>query len=124
MPGRTRQVAQNFSPLTGSHTTGSHLETIRATIARQTGGRLLVSVHVTPRASGDALSLAGDTLRIRLHAPPVEGAANAALLSFFAARLRIPKNSIQLERGANARVKVIAIADLSVEEFWRRLGFQ
>jgi uncharacterized protein (TIGR00251 family) len=122
MAGHTRRADQSLSPSTASHTTGSQPETCRAAIARQTEGRLLVSVHVTPRASSDALSLECDRLRARLHASPVEGAANVALLSLFAARLRVPKSAVQLERGTTARAKVVAITGLSAEEFWQRLG--
>jgi uncharacterized protein len=83
-----------------------------------------VSVLVTPRAASDELFLDGGVLRARLHAPPVEGAANAALVALLAARLRLPKSAIQLERGATSRSKVLAISSLSAEEFWRRLGLQ
>lgn len=81
-----------------------------------------MSVRVTPRAAADELALDGETLRARVHAPPVEGAANAALIALLAARLRIAKSGIQVERGATSRAKVVAIAGLSADEFWRRLG--
>jgi uncharacterized protein YggU (UPF0235/DUF167 family) len=61
-------------------------------------------------------------LRVRVTAPPVDGAANEALLALLAARLRLPRRALALERGAAARRKVVAIAGLDAETFWRRLG--
>lgn len=89
---------------------------------RTDGERLLVAVRVTPRAGRDAISCEGNALRVRLQAAPIEGAANAALLALFAKRLRLPKRSVTLERGAASREKLIAIAGLTRDEFWRLLG--
>jgi uncharacterized protein (TIGR00251 family) len=93
-----------------------------ASVAREERGRLLVAVRVTPRAARDDIALEGDRLRIRLHAPPVEGAANAALVELLARILDVPRRSVTLERGATSREKVVAIAGLSAEEFWSRLN--
>jgi uncharacterized protein (TIGR00251 family) len=89
---------------------------------RVTGERLLVSVRVTPRAGRDSIACEGDVLRVRLRATPVEGAANEALLALFADRLRLPRRSVTLARGATSREKALAIAGLTPEDFWRRLG--
>ena len=53
-------------------------------------GTLRVTVRVAPRASRDELAREGDVLRVRLTAPPVEGAAYAALVALLSERLRIP----------------------------------
>jgi len=82
----------------------------------------LVAVRVTPRAGRDAISCEGTVLRVRLKAAPVEGAANAALLALFAKRLRLPKRNVTLERGATSREKLLAIAGLTPDTFWRLLG--
>ncbi|HEY7983414.1 MAG TPA: DUF167 domain-containing protein [Ktedonobacterales bacterium] len=87
---------------------------------RVEGGRLLVPIRVTPRASRASLALEGDELRARLPAPPVAGAANAALLALLAERLGVPKRAITLVRGATARHKLIAITGLDAATFWRR----
>src|SRR5262249_9176266 len=76
-----------------------------AGIVREVPGRLLVTVRVTPRAARDDISLEGDRLRIRLHAPPVEGAANAALLEMLAKRLGVPRRAVTLEHGETSREK-------------------
>lgn len=81
-----------------------------------------MSVRVTPRAATDDLTYDQGILRAKLHAPPVDGAANAALIALLASRLRLPKRAVSIERGATAREKIVAIAGLSADEFWRRLG--
>ena len=86
------------------------------------GEALLLRLRVTPRAAADELIWIDGELRARLHAPPVDGAANAALLALLAARLRLPRGALRIHRGATARVKVVAIDGLSAAEFWRRIG--
>jgi uncharacterized protein YggU (UPF0235/DUF167 family) len=77
---------------------------------------------VTPRARRNKLTLEDDgTLRAHLTAPPVEGAANDALVSLLAERLRLPKRAITIVRGAASRDKQIAIASISAEELRARL---
>lgn len=94
----------------------------RAQAAQERDGRLLVSVRVVPRAARERVELEGRALRVRLTAPPVEGAANEALVALLAGRLGIPKRDVTLVRGATAREKQIAIAGLSAADFWARLG--
>lgn len=84
--------------------------------------RLIVSVRVTPRARRNALALEGDVLRAWLMAPPVEGAANAALLMLLAARLALPKRAVTLLRGETAREKLVAIEGVTAEVFRQRIA--
>jgi uncharacterized protein len=95
--------------------------TSRGRTVRDDGGRLLISLRVTPYASRDAIALESDGLRVRLTAPPVEGAANEALISLLAARLCLPKRAITLTHGATARQKTVAVAGICAAEFWERL---
>jgi uncharacterized protein (TIGR00251 family) len=84
--------------------------------------RLLVTCHVTPRARRERIDCAGGKLRVWLHAPPVDGAANEALIELFARLLNLPRRAVTLERGATTRQKTVAVEGLSAMEFWRRLG--
>jgi uncharacterized protein YggU (UPF0235/DUF167 family) len=59
---------------------------------------------------------------VRLAAPPVDGAANDALIAFLSERLQIPRRQIELARGAAGRDKTVAIDGLSPAEIARRLG--
>ena len=89
---------------------------------REDGTRLTVPVRVTPRARRNALALEGDTLRVWLTAPPVDGAANSALLALLAERLGIPKRAVTLLRGETSREKVVALEGLSAEAFHQRIA--
>lgn len=60
-------------------------------------------------------------MRARLQAPPVEGAANEALITFLARRLRLPKRAVTIERGATSREKLVAVMGLTLDELWQRL---
>jgi uncharacterized protein YggU (UPF0235/DUF167 family) len=90
-------------------------------VARARGGRLLVTCHVTPRAQRERIACEGGKLRVWLHAPPVGGAANAALVALFARALNLPTRAITLERGATTRRKTLAIEGIGIETFWSRL---
>ena len=88
---------------------------------REDASRLIVTVRVTPRARRNSLTLEGETLRAWLTAPPVDGAANVALLALLAERLALPKRAVTLLRGESSREKVVAIEGISAEEFRKRL---
>ena len=79
-------------------------------------------VHVVPNAKADSVAGEyGGAIKIKLRAPAVEGKANAALISFIAERLELPRHAIVLERGRKSRDKVIRINGLAEEEVRRRL---
>jgi uncharacterized protein len=63
-----------------------------------------------------------DAIRLRLTAPPVDGAANEALIRFLAASLNVPRSAVELVSGRTGRNKLVAVAGISVEEAARRLG--
>jgi len=52
-------------------------------------------------------------LRVRLHAPPVNGAANDALVAFLADRLAIPRRGVRIVTGATSRTKMIEVEGVS-----------
>jgi len=87
------------------------------------GPHVTLSLRVQPRASRNAVvGWTGDTLNIRLTAPPVEGAANAACLKFLADLLDLPQSHIEILKGARSRDKVVQIAGLTRDEVRARLG--
>lgn len=72
--------------------------------------RVRISVYVQPRASKTAIAgLHDGAIKIRLAAPPVDGAANAALIEFIAERLGVARSRVRLVSGASARRKIIEI---------------
>jgi uncharacterized protein (TIGR00251 family) len=78
---------------------------------------------VIPRARKTACSGVRDgALLIRVAAPPVEGAANEALIAFFSTTLRVPRHAVQVVSGERARRKRIAIAGVSAQRIREGLG--
>jgi uncharacterized protein (TIGR00251 family) len=84
---------------------------------------VLLSVKLQPRASaneiGDAL---GSELRIKVTAPPVDAAANEALVKLLAQHLDCPRNRVELLRGHTSRHKTIKLHGFTAEEALSRLG--
>ena len=81
------------------------------------------SVRVQPRAKKNAITgELGDTLKVSLTAPPVEGRANQACIEFFANLLKVPRSSVTIASGASSRRKVIRVVGLSAEETRKRLA--
>jgi uncharacterized protein len=83
---------------------------------RQAPGGVLISVKLQPRARSDEVGEAlGDELKIKVTAPPVDAAANQALLRLLAEKLDRPPGSIRLVRGHTSRHKLLHIAGVSPE---------
>jgi uncharacterized protein (TIGR00251 family) len=94
---------------------------LRRVVSPRTGGSTL-TLTVSPRASRNQLELQDDgVLRVRITAPPVEGAANSALLKFLATKLGIPRSRLTLAAGEGSRHKRIAALDVSAEELTKRV---
>ncbi|HMP77453.1 MAG TPA: DUF167 family protein [Kiritimatiellia bacterium] len=71
---------------------------------------LRLRIRVAPRASRtEVAGLHGDALKIRLHAPPVDGAANTALIAFLAKTADLPKSAFTITRGHASRDKEVAV---------------
>ena len=69
-----------------------------------------MSVHVQPRASrSEIVGLHGAALKVRLHAPPVDGAANEALVMLLATRLGVPTRAVRIVAGGTSRAKTVEI---------------
>ena len=86
------------------------------------GAGVYLRVKLQPRASRNEIGEAvGDELKIKVTAPPVEAAANEALLRLLAETLDAPRNAIQLVRGNTSRHKVISLAGLSPEVVMAKL---
>jgi uncharacterized protein len=73
-------------------------------------------VRVQPRATTSGIvGVHGDALKVRLTAPPVDGAANAALIQLLASALDIPARAITIRSGASSRTKIVELHGLSVD---------
>ena len=73
----------------------------------------VLSLRIVPRAARNAIQgELGDALKIRLCAPPVDGAANAALIEFLSDAFSLPRARVQLLAGATSRNKRVLLAGL------------
>jgi hypothetical protein len=70
-------------------------------------------LHIVPRAARSAVAgRHGDAVKIRIAAPPSDGAANDELIRFLAEQLRIPRSAIAITSGTSSRRKTVAIAGM------------
>ena len=82
----------------------------------------LLRVRLTPRGGRDALGrYEHGVLHARVAAPPVDGAANRALLALLAHALDLPKSRLQFQSGETGRDKVIRIHGVAPAEVESRL---
>lgn len=83
-----------------------------------------ITVRLQPRASRDEILGWNDegTLRVRVMAPPVGGAANAALIRLLAKRLGVAKSNISLVSGVTARNKIVEIEGVTEATIKREVG--
>lgn len=80
-------------------------------------------VRVVPRASKNEISgRRGEAIKIRLAAPPVEGAANEALIDFLAEILEVRKRQIEILSGHASRDKIVCVVGLMPHEIETRLN--
>ena len=90
---------------------------------RDHAGGVYLQLKLHPRASEDAIGpILGNELKIKVTAPPVDAAANEALLRFLAERLDCPRGSVQLVRGQTSRHKVVFLRGLAAQAVSACLG--
>ncbi len=84
---------------------------------------VLLSIKVQPRASANQIGEPlGDELRIKVTAPPVDAAANEALVKLLAQKLACPRGRVELVRGHTSRHKVVKLHGMSAEAVRAGLG--
>jgi uncharacterized protein len=84
-----------------------------------------VKLHllIQPRASTNAVVGVHDgRIKIRLTAPPVEGAANEALIGFLAGTLDVSRSALELVAGHTGRRKTVVVTGIGIEEARALLG--
>lgn len=86
-------------------------------------GGVQFPVRLQPRARTTGLAgLHGDALKVRVSAPPVDGAANAMLVELLAATFGVPARSVAIVSGHSSRSKVVEIAGISEDTVRRVAG--
>ena len=80
-------------------------------------------VHVQPRAKkSEVAGRHGDAIKVRLQAPPVDGAANEELVRFLAETLGIGRRAVTIVGGLTSRRKTVEIEGLGAEDLAARLA--
>jgi hypothetical protein len=81
-----------------------------------------IKVHAVPGARcTEVVGMHGDAIRIRIAAPPVDGAANEELLRFLAELMGVPRRQVELAAGTSGRRKIIEVAGIETETIRQRL---
>jgi len=77
-------------------------------------GSIIFSVRVVPRASkSEIIGEMGGALKIKIAAPPVEGAANAELIKVLAEQFGVAKNAVEITGGQTSRQKQVRISGIN-----------
>ena len=91
-------------------------------LSRLPDGRSLLAVYVQPRASRTGLVCIHDqALKLTLTAPPVDEAANKALLAFFSSFFKVARQQLVLHKGHQSRRKLVIVDGLSEEAIRQRI---
>ena len=78
-------------------------------------GAIRLQVYVQPRASrSEIVGAHGDSIKVRIAAPPVEGEANAELERFLARLFGVARSQVRVMAGAGARTKSVAVEGISL----------
>ncbi len=81
-----------------------------------------INIKVLPSSSKDEIAgWLGESLKIRVMAPPEKGKANKSVINLLAKRLGIPVSDIQIESGSSSQRKVVLISGLSANEVEHKL---
>lgn len=82
-----------------------------------------LQLHVLPRAGRtEIVGWHGDAVKIKLKAPPVDGAANQELIRFLAKQIGVPRSSVRIASGITGRRKRVAVEGVSQDELLAALG--
>lgn len=82
-----------------------------------------LTIKLQPRASANEIGEPlGNELRIKVTAPPVDAAANEALVRLLADKLDCPRGAVQLLRGHTSRHKAVKIYGISAAHVQEKLG--
>jgi uncharacterized protein (TIGR00251 family) len=82
-----------------------------------------LELKTIPNAPRDGIAgWLGEVLKVKIHAPALDGRANEALLAFLAAELGLPRRAVTLVRGEKSRHKVVRLDGLALAEVRARLA--
>jgi uncharacterized protein len=87
------------------------------------GNTCTLAIKVIPNAPRTEIAgWLGDALKVKVHAPPIDGRANVALCTFVADTLDLPRRAVSIARGDTSRQKLLRIEGLTAAELRVRLA--
>ncbi len=89
---------------------------MHASIVQDTKDGAILTVHIQPKASTtECVGIHGNAIKIRVAAPPVDGAANEELIRFLARTLSLPLAAVHIESGTSGRHKRVRLRGVTAE---------
>jgi uncharacterized protein (TIGR00251 family) len=96
---------------------------VTASFVEDVAGGCRLRIVVVPRASRtEVVGVHGDALKIRIAAPPVDGAANEELIAFVARWLEVGRSLVSVTTGQSSRRKTLQIQGIAADSVLERLG--
>lgn len=94
----------------------------QAVLIRETKNGVTFDIQVNPHASrAEIAGFAEGMLKVKVTAPPVEGAANAACVLLLSKKLGLKKSQIDITAGAKGRNKTILVKDISKTDLEQKI---
>ncbi len=91
-------------------------------LIRETKNGLSFDIHVNPHASrADISGISEGVLKLKVTAPPVDGAANEACIGLLSKKLNLRKSQIKISTGARGRKKTILVSEISKADLEQRV---
>jgi len=91
-------------------------------VVRESRGKVLLSVHVQPRSRQNAIVGVRDkSLLLKVNAPPVDGAANEAVIALLAKALDLPKSTFSVQQGTKSREKSVKVEHITADDVLKLL---
>jgi uncharacterized protein len=82
-----------------------------------------VKIYVAPRSSSNkVMGVHNGAIKVALTAPPVEGAANKALIEFMAKVLGVPRGAVRITSGETSRHKTVSVAGVGSQDALKKLA--
>lgn len=91
-------------------------------VVRESKGKVLLSIRVQPRSRQNAIVGVRDKyLLLKVNAPPVDGAANEAVIALLAKALDLPKSTFSVQQGSKSREKSVKVEHVTTDDVLRLL---
>jgi len=123
MQAKSKTARGGFVPTFTKAAVPAHARAVPASFPKNSGANCTLELKVIPNATRDEVfGWLGGALKVKVHAPALDGRANAALTEFLASQLGLPRRAVILVRGDMSRQKVVRIDGVSLAEVRDRLG--